>query len=92
MASIGYSWLQQQGNLLAEFYPLQWIAVDSGRIEANPRAIAEIVVATGTSLEDLMESLDPQYEPLTLFYAFIRTPLENHSREEGRRRGNQRFL
>jgi hypothetical protein len=92
MASDEYRWLQEQGNLIAEFYPLRWIAVDGARIAANPSAIASIVVSTGATLEETVSALDPTYDPLTLFYVFIRPTLETHERQEGWQGGNQRSL
>ncbi len=84
MASVEYSWLQEQGNLIAEFYPLRWIAVDGTSIAADPRAITSIVVSTGATLEEVVSALGQNYDPLTLFYVFIRPPLETHERQEGR--------
>lgn len=81
MASIEFSWLQEQGNLLAEIYPLRWIAVDGSVIAESPRAIDRIVVSTGPTLEEVISRLDFRYDPINLFYVFIRRPLETHSRQ-----------
>jgi hypothetical protein len=92
MASAEYYWLQEHGDLIAAAYPQKWIAVDGTLISEDPESIATIVVGTGNTLQEAISSIDSTKTPLSLFYAFIRTPLESHVRQEGQQGGNQRFI
>jgi hypothetical protein len=78
-----FNWLQEMGNQLADLHARRWIAVDGSRISGNWGNFNSIIVATGDSLEETVASLEYSYDPLALFYVFIRERLDHHTRQTG---------
>jgi hypothetical protein len=69
---------------LASQYAFRWIAVNGRRISGNRSAFSDIVVGTGDSLGEALEIARRQHaDPLSLFYVFVRPPLEFNSRQSG---------
>jgi hypothetical protein len=78
--SVGFRWIQRLGEELSSLYPYYWIAVDPRKAEGAVRP-QDAIVAVNSELTGLLFSVRLQdYEPLDLYYAFIRPALSEHKR------------
>jgi hypothetical protein len=83
-----FRWFVEMGQMLAARYAYRWIAVDGAHIpenQVNWDSFDDIVVADGDTLGETVAIAQFQFQrdPLLLFYAFVRPPLDQPVRQKG---------
>lgn len=83
-SQIEFLWFLEMARPLFERYPLRWIAINGGSLRQNNRSIESVVVADGATLGEAAAIARGDFDPLSLFYAFVDPPLgriERRSRD-----------
>lgn len=74
-SQIEFLWFLEMARPLFELYPSRWIAINGGSLRQNNRSIEEVVVANGDTLGEAAAIAIDDFDPLSLFYAFVDPPL-----------------
>jgi hypothetical protein len=82
--SIEFLWFLEMARRLAERYTYRWVAIDGRRIRQNRNAFAEIIVADGETLGEVLAKAGERDGALSLCYAFVDPPLEPVERQMAR--------